>query len=64
MADDLPQDVDPRGAGTPATHPGARLVTGRAGRGAAFAIDFFAALIRAARGRPEHPEERGVEVRS
>ena len=37
---------------------GARLVTGPAGRGLAFAIDFCAALIRAARGHPEHPEER------
>ena len=37
---------------------GARLVTGPAGRAAAFAIDFCAALIRAARGHPEHPEER------
>ena len=37
---------------------GARLLTGPAGRATAFAIDFCAALIRAARGHPEHPEER------
>lgn len=36
----------------------ARLVTGPAARGLAFAIDFCAALLRAARGNPEHPEER------
>jgi len=37
---------------------GARLLTGPLGRGVAFVLDFAAALIRAARGRPEHPEER------
>lgn len=36
----------------------ARLVTGPAARGLAFAVDFVAALIRAARGTPGHPEER------
>lgn len=39
----------------------ARLVTGAGARGIAFALDFVAALIRAARGRPEHPEERIVD---
>jgi hypothetical protein len=39
-------------------HLGARLVTGPAARGAAFVADFAAALIRAARGNPRHPEER------
>jgi hypothetical protein len=33
-------------------------VTGPLGRGVAFALDFLAALARALRGRPEHPEER------
>jgi hypothetical protein len=42
----------------PASHLGARLVTGSAARGIAFLADFLAALIRAARGNPEHPEER------
>jgi hypothetical protein len=39
---------------------GARLVTGPSARGAAFLLDFTAALIRMARGNPEHPEERRV----
>jgi hypothetical protein len=42
----------------PPSHLGARLVTGPLGRGVAFALDFLAALARALRGRPEHPEER------
>ena len=42
-------------------HLGARLVTGPSARGAAFLLDFAAALIRAAKGRPEHPEERRAE---
>jgi len=37
---------------------GARAVTGSAARGLAFFADFAAALIRAARGNPRHPEER------
>ena len=37
---------------------GARLVTGPAGRGLGFAIDFLSALLRAARGDRRHPEER------
>lgn len=39
-------------------HLGARLVTGPVARGTAFVADFTAALIRAARGNPRHPEER------
>ena len=37
---------------------GARIVTSGAARAAAFVCDFAAALIRAARGNPHHPEER------
>jgi hypothetical protein len=40
-----------------------RIVTGPVGRGGAFAVDFCAALLRAARGRPEHPEERRLPPR-
>ncbi|HKJ35222.1 MAG TPA: hypothetical protein VKA36_01525 [Solirubrobacterales bacterium] len=55
--------MDERASGRGPSGParlGARLATGPLGRGAAFAIDFCAALIRAARGHPEHPEERGA----
>jgi hypothetical protein len=38
---------------------GARAVTSGPARGAAFVMDFVAALIRAARGDARHPEERG-----
>ena len=41
----------------PAAHYGARLLTGPLGRAGAFAIEFVAALTRAARGRG-HPDER------
>jgi hypothetical protein len=37
---------------------GARLATGSLARLAAFFLDLLAALLRAARGRPGHPEER------
>jgi hypothetical protein len=36
----------------------AGLVSGPIGRGAAFALDFVAALWRTLRGDPRHPEER------
>jgi hypothetical protein len=36
----------------------ARLVSGPLARLVAFVIDFAAMLWRAARGHPEHPEER------
>ena len=42
-------------------HLGARAVTSSAARGLAFFADFAAALIRAARGNTQHPEERRAE---
>ncbi len=38
----------------------AGLVSGPLGRGLAFVVDFVAAVWRALRGDPRHPEERKV----